>query len=235
MATAAELAAGTATDGRVAVTLEAGRSYRIAVRGEGHGDATLWAHWIRGGIHDEDGQFMQGTGFSASGNNNRVTVRASESGTYYVVAGSHGHVDVVGVYTVHVAEFDSDSVRAGARNLGDITEQSCKALVRDAVNYGDDWEDYFSFTLSEAKVVKLRLLKQDANADLYLEDERGLYRSSSRRDGTKNEEIEEALPAGTYYVHVVAQKAGENSYTLRYQVADPEPDTWFFSYAEDAL
>ena len=191
-----------------AVTLEKGKTYQVAVRGEGHGDATLWSHWIRGGIHDADGQFIQGTGFSATGNNNRVTFQAPESGTYYVVAGSHGYVDAVGAYTVHVAEFDSDSVRAGARNLGDITEQSRRASVQDSVNDGDDWEDYFRFTLSETKMVKLRLRKQDADADLYLEDGRGLCLTSSTTDGTGNEEIDEALPAGTYYVRVVAREIG---------------------------
>lgn len=195
----------------------------------------MWDHWIRGGLYDEDGRFIAGTGFSATGNNNRVTFLAPDSGTYHVVVGSHGHVDAVGTYTVHAAEFDSDSVRAGARDLGDITGQTRKASVQDAVDDEDDWEDYFRFTLGEAKVVKLRLRRQDADADLYLEDGSGIDLSSGTNGGTATEAIDEALLPGTYYVRVAAREAGENSYALRYQVADPEPGTWFVGYPEDAM
>ena len=205
-----------------AVELEAGKTYQIEIRGLDFPGTTLWDYWIRGGIHDGDGQFIDGTGFSVPGNSNLVTFLAPDSGTYYVAAGSHDYVDATGTYTVHVAEFDADSVLAGARDLGDITKQSRKASVKDAVNDADDWADYFRFTLSEAKVVKLALRKQDANADLYLEDALGDYLSSSTRDGTASEEIDEALPAGTYYVRVAAREAGENDYALRYQVADVE-------------
>ena len=220
-----------------AVTLEAGKTYQIEVRGGDYRGTTLWDSFIRGGIHDGEGQLIDGTEFSLPENSNRITFLAPESGTYYVAAGSRDHPFGTGTYSVHVAEFDSDSVHAGAKDLGDITKQSQNGMVRDKVNDTDDWEDYFSFTLSKPKVVVLSLRKQDADADLYLEDRHGLH-GKSTKDGTGNEGIREPLLPGTYYVKVVAQEAGENSYTLRYRAENPEPGTWFVGYEEyvpDAL
>ena len=69
----------------------------------------------------------------------------------------------------------------------------------------------------------LGLRRQDADADLVLEDAAGNVLHSSANDGTANEWLRETLLAGTYYVRVEAQEAGANAYVFRYGVGDADP------------
>ncbi|MYG25402.1 MAG: hypothetical protein F4213_05185, partial [Boseongicola sp. SB0677_bin_26] len=79
------------------------------------------------------------------------------------------------------------------------------------------------FTLDKTQAVKLSLRRQDANADLHLEDADGNVLHSSTRGGTRRDEIETSLGAGTYFVRVAAQEAGDNEYLLRARAEDPAP------------
>ena len=67
----------------------------------------------------------------------------------------------------------------------------------------------------------LGLRRQDANADLFLEDADGNVLHSSTKGGTRREEIAATLEAGTYHVRVAARKAGDNDYLLRARAEDP--------------
>ena len=84
--------------------------------------------------------------------------------------------------------------------------------------------DYWRFTLSEARRVGLGLRRQDANADLFLEDAEGNVLYSGTEEGTANEWISQTLPAGTYFVRVEAQEEGANEFKLRYGVSAANPD-----------
>ena len=121
------------------------------------------------------------------------------------------------------APADADAVRAGATDLGDITGLAGPAFPRGNVDGGADAVDYFRFTLSAAKEVHLGLRQQETDADLFIEDEDGnvLYRSSA--GGTANEELQQTLLAGTYYVRIEAQEAGASTYVFRYGVNAPDP------------
>jgi hypothetical protein len=118
----------------------------------------------------------------------------------------------------------TDATRAGATNLGDITALAGPRFSQGTLDGDADGVDYYRFTLTEAKQVGLGLRQQDANADLFLEDADGtvLYRSTN--DGTANEAIGETLLAGTYYVRVESQEAGENAHVVRYGVSAPDAD-----------
>ncbi len=119
---------------------------------------------------------------------------------------------------------DPDATAAGAADLGDLATLGRRGAVRkDSVDGGDDATDYYSFTLGERQAVTLDLRRQDANADLYLEDGDGTVLASSTQGGTRNEGIEQTLDAGMYYVRVAAQEAGDNDYALRAKAADPAP------------
>ena len=83
--------------------------------------------------------------------------------------------------------------------------------------------DYWRFTLSEARRVGLGLRRQDANADLFLEDAEGNVLYSSTEEGTANEWISQTLLAGTYFVRVEAQEEGANEFKLRYGVSGANP------------
>ena len=206
-----------------AVELVAGHTYVIDLRGSPTSDGTLSDPYLRG-IHDADGNLISGTtnDDGGKGYNSRLTFTASESGTYYIAAGAHGSRQ--GTYKVEVTDPAADDVRDGATNLGDITDLDGPRFPDASLDGDGDRIDYFRFTLTEAKEVGLGLRQQDADADLFLEDAQGNVLYSGTVDGTANEAITETLLAGTYYVRVEAQEAGDNEFKLRYGVSAADSD-----------
>ena len=75
---------------------------------------------------------------------------------------------------MRVRERDPDAVAAGAANLGELAGR--RLARQDSVDGRDDAADYWRFTLGETQAVTLSLRRQDANADLYLEDADGPIR-----------------------------------------------------------
>ena len=150
-----------------------------------------------------------------------MTFTPTASGTYYIAAGAYGSNR--GTYELEVTDKSAaDDTRAGATDLGDITELVGPRFPLGTVDADGDGVDYYRFTLTEAKKVGLGLRRQDANADLFLEDADGTVLYSSTNSGTANEAIEETLLAGTYYVRVQSQEAGENAHVVRYGVSAPD-------------
>ena len=90
-----------------AVELEAGTLYKIDLMGEWTAHGTLYDPYLRG-IHDADGELVDGTTNDSSGEwrNSRVYFTPDESATYYVAAGAdRGYV---GTYTLSVTELADD-------------------------------------------------------------------------------------------------------------------------------
>ena len=226
-----------------AVELVAGRTYQFDLGGSPSGGGTLSDTFLRA-IYDSEGRYQSGSyndDFGGS-RDSRVTFTASQSGTYYVRASGTG--DETGSYTLRVSDVTPGSVeepppveppaetvapeepepaRAAAEDLGDITELAAARFPRGTLDGGAGAVNYYSFTLSEARAVALGLRRQDADADLVLEDAEGNVLHSSERSGTTNEWMRETLLAGTYYVRVEAQEAGANAYVFRYGVGDADP------------
>ena len=168
--------------------------------------------------------FYKGSGedFESGTTRFELTVRASDGSE---TADTTVTVNVTDVdEAVEVDPTDADAARAGATNLGNITALQGPRFPLGTVDGDADQVDYYRFTLTEAKQVGLGLRQQDANADLFLEDANGnvLYRSTN--SGTDNEVITETLLAGTYYLRVESQAAGENAHVVRYGVSAPDPD-----------
>ena len=168
--------------------------------------------------------FYTGSGedFESGTTRFELTVRASDGSE---TADTTVTVNVTDVdEAVEVDPTDADAARAGATNLGNITALQGPRFPLGTVDGDADQVDYYRFTLTEAKQVGLGLRQQDANADLFLEDANGnvLYRSTN--SGTDNEVITETLLAGTYYLRVESQEAGENAHVVRYGVSAPDPD-----------
>ena len=206
-----------------AVELVAGRHYVIDLKGADSGGGTLDSTVLRG-LYDADGNHIVGShsNFGGDGEDARLTFTATESGKYFIAArGSAGAT--TGTYTVRVTESTfSDGERAGAKDLGDITDLRGARFPNTTLDGDGDTADYFRFTLSEAKEVELGLRQQDADADLFLEDAQGTVLASSTESGTANERIVQTLLAGTYYIRVEAQEAGANQFKLRYGVSDAD-------------
>ena len=76
--------------------------------------------------------------------------------------------------------------------------------------------DYYRFDLTAVRKVRLAVKEQEANSDLYLENDSGDVLFSSERDGTVKDLLVKALSAGTYYVRVEAKVVGTNDYVFRY-------------------
>ena len=86
-----------------AVALEADKTYLIDLKGTETGDGTLDDPYLLG-IRDENGDLIDGTANDngGEGNNARVTLTATESGTYYFDASGAGNS--TGTYTLAVEE-----------------------------------------------------------------------------------------------------------------------------------
>lgn len=100
-------------------------------------------------------------------------------------------------------------------DIGELTGDYSKI---DTVGFGNgssrDQVDYYSFSLSEEKRVSIDLKKLSANINLELLDSSGSVIYSSRKGGKQDENIEEDLERGTYYVRVEPRGSARGQYTL---------------------
>ena len=120
---------------------------------------------------------------------------------------------------------DPGSSPQTARDLGDITDATETRTVNQQVLKDTDDQDYYRFSLTERKAVRVTITNQDADADLYIEDADGGALGNSRNDGTDDEQKTLLLIAGAYLIIVEAQGAGANDYTLGYQTSEPTGHT----------
>ncbi|MYI67787.1 MAG: hypothetical protein F4103_03190, partial [Boseongicola sp. SB0673_bin_14] len=118
---------------------------------------------------------------------------------------------------------DAGATRDGAIDLGDLSGLEAAQFPRGTVDGIDDVVDWYRFELAEARDVEFGLRRQEADADLHLEDASGTVLQSSALPGTVNESVLARLEAGTYYVRVEAREAGTNGYVLRYGPPSGEP------------
>ena len=136
------------------VTLEAGKTYRIDLKGSPTGDGTLRDPFLRG-VHDADGALIPGTANNNGGDdrNSRVFFTAEDNGTYYVAAGAKG--SRTGTYTLSVTEFvdDSDDYAAGTWTTGTVAVDSSARGEIETI--GD--QDWFAVTLDAGKTYRVDL------------------------------------------------------------------------------
>ena len=207
-----------------AVELVAGRTYVIDLEGSATDGGALADPLLRG-LYDADGNRIAGTrnDDGGEGQNSRLTFTATESGTFYIAA--RGYRGETGSYTVRVTDTTPPppSTRADAADLGDITELGTPAFLNETLDADAGAVNYYRFELTEAKRVGLGLRRQDADADLIIEDADGNVLHESRAGGTANEWLSVTLLAGTWYVRVEAQEAGSDGYRLRYGVTEANP------------
>ena len=152
-----------------------------------------------------------------------LTVRASDGDQTTDTTATVSVTDVDEPVEVDPPVVQPDPARAAAEDLGDITELAAPLSPLGTLDGAADGVAWYRFTLSEAREVALGLRRQDADADLVVEDAAGNVLHSGANDGTANEWVRETLLAGTYYVSVEAQEAGANAYVFRYGVGDADP------------
>ena len=119
-------------------------------------------------------------------------------------------------------EREPGSTHTSAQELGDITAQRLQGGLRklaQTVGTEGDAVDYYRFTLSEAREVRLGLKLRQGEAELYLEDAEGNVLARSMAHAGYEAAVRTLLP-GTYYVRVEAVGAAASEYEFRYGVLE---------------
>ena len=191
-----------------AVTLEAGKTYLIDLKGRGS-SGTLWNSYLRG-IHDADGNLIPGTTNDNGGRNydSRLSFTPEDAGTYYVAAGAAiGYTDPtsnLGTYTLSVKEV-ADEHTDGTDTTGAVTVGG-SATGEIETPHDRDW---FRVTLDADKAYQIDLrshgLGSLTNPYLYgVHDANGNLIPGTTNDnggyGDNSRAVFEPEEAGTYYI-----------------------------------
>jgi len=142
-----------------AVTLEAGKTYRLDLEGGSTGQGTLGDPYLRG-IHDATGTLIDGTANDdgSAGYNSRVIFTPDKAGTYYVAAGAFGGGE--GSYTLSVAEVEAGAGdRAGDDYSADASTTGTVAVggsVHAGIGTASD-RDWFAVTLEAGKTYQVEM------------------------------------------------------------------------------
>ena len=213
-----------------AVTLEAGKAYRIDLKGTPTESGTLGDPYLRG-VYDDDGKRISGTsdhthdhasqsgdGNSGAGNNSRVYFAATRDATYYVAAGADG--DEKGTYTLSVEEITDDDYAAWTNTTGTVEVGGSST---GKIDYPRD-RDWFAVELEDGKTYRIDQegwpTRSGTLWDSYLRgvyDANGDLISGTTDDdgGVGNSRVEfTATDDATYYVAASGSAVHMGTYTL---------------------
>ena len=217
-----------------AVTLEAGKTYRIDLEGSETSAGTLWDPYLHG-VYDENGVLLAGTTNDDGGAslNSRVFFTVQTDGTYYVAAGAYR--ERVGTYALSVTDVPDgvpDDFAAGTGTSGTVAVDSSTTGV---IDYPGD-RDWFAVTLEASKTYWIDLVGSQTEAgtliDPYLwgihNTDGVLLAGTTNDDGgasLNSRVLFTAQEAGTYYVAAGAYREHAGTYTLSVtNVPDGVPD-----------
>ena len=201
-----------------AVELEAGKTYRIDLKGAPSSDGTLRDPALYG-LYDADGILIDGTGDDNGGEgaNGRVQFTAAEAATHYVAASGQG--DGTGTYTVSVAEvpddFAADTGTAGSVAVGGSATGEVEA-ARDV--------DWFAVELEAGKTYRIDLKgAPTGDGTLAHPTVRGIFDTGGNRidsAGTGRQVLFTAAETATHYVAASGQGDGTGTYTVSVACVD---------------
>ena len=209
-----------------AVELVAGTTYRFDLEGSASGGAAALSDPYLRGIHDSNGNRIAHTtdDDGGAGSSSRVSITASESGSYYVSAGANGNG--TGAYRLSVTA--DDDYPDHASTTGTV---AVGGSATGEIDYVDD-RDWFAVELEAGRVYRFDLEGSasgdvDALSDPYL---RGIHASNGAviagtvdDDGGagKNSQVTFAPTAsGTHHVSAGAYGDATGAYRLSVSVAD---------------
>ena len=141
-----------------AVTLEAGKTYRIDLEGSDTEAGTLSDPYLRG-VFDADGVRVSGTtnDDGGAGHNSRLPFTATEDATYYVAAGAYGNN--TGTYTLSVTDItgtSTDDFTAGTETGGAV---DVGGSVKGEIDFVGD-RDWFAVILEAGKIYRFDLVEE---------------------------------------------------------------------------
>ena len=207
-----------------AVEFDAGKTYRIDLKGSRTGDGTLTDPFLRG-VYNENGDLIAGTrnNNGGTGRNSRVEFTPTATATYYVEAGASGGGR--GTYTLSVVEFagirPGDDFAAGTGTTGAV---AVGGSVTGEIDFNGD-RDWFRVDLVGRRSYQIDLEGSVTWAgtlrDPYL---RGVYNSNGDliRGTTDDDDglgynsqvTFRSTADGAYYVAAGAHGSREGTYTL---------------------
>ena len=153
-----------------------------------------------------------------SGTADESIVRTLSAGTYDVrVVGARGTSGPIGFQLRYRAEGIGGTTRATAVFLGDLTNATSYGTRTGLLDGELNHEDFYRFTLSASRRIRIELRGLSAGADLFLLNSSGVRITSSERGGTAMDSIVRTLEPGIYYLRVDAAGAGTIDYQLRYR------------------
>ena len=133
-------------------------------------------------------------------------------------------------------EREPGSTHTSAHELGDITALSLQSglqKLEETVGAEGDDVDYYRFTLSEAREVRLGLKLREGEAELSVEDGAGNVLARSVAFGAHEAAVRTLLP-GTYYVRVEAVGTVASAYEFKHGVLEADasyrpsnPQGWY--------
>ena len=206
------------------VELEAGKTYRIDLKGEWIGNGTLSDPYLHG-IHDADGTLIHGTwdDSGGAGTNSRVYFTAAEDATYFVAAGADR--DREGTYTLSVTDVTDTFRDDYATGTGTTGAVAVGGSVTGDIEFEND-RDWFAVALEAGSTYRIDLKGEWTGdgtlSDPYLagvHDADGILIAGTTNDdggsGRNSRVTFTATDAGTYYVAAGAYYGdGEGTYTL---------------------
>ena len=214
-----------------AVTLEAGTTYRIELRGARTGDGTLSDPYLRG-VYDASGNPIAGTADDdgGRGRNSLVFFEAQSAGTYYIAAGADG--GDTGTYRLAVTRL-ADDHPADTGTTGTVAVGG-SAAGKIETPHDRDW---FAVVLEAGVRYRVDLEGKDTDAgtlwDPYLH---GVYDAggtpiadTADNDtgvGANSRLIFDAERAGTYYIAAGANHSDTGTYRVSVtDVTDDHPES----------
>ena len=206
-----------------AVTLKAGKTYRIDLEPTPTGSSALSDPYLRG-VYDADGNYISGTrndDGDGTGRSSQLFFTATADAIYYVAAASYQTEK--GAYTVSVTNVTNidDDFEAGIGTSGEV---DVDGSVRGEIESQGD-RDWFAVELDAGKIYRVDLKGSRTGAgtleDPYL---RGVYdaagvliaRTTNDDGGARGDSrvFFRADDGGTYYVSASGYGSGEGAYTL---------------------
>ena len=234
-----------------AVTLEAGKTYRIEVKGTATGDGTL-TNPVLDGVYDATGGFVGGYDDGGTGKNSLTVFTPDADGTYYVAAGARiinpRYPAYTGTYTVAVEEAveevagavdDSDDFSASVLTTGTVAVGGSVTGEITRLGVGRRDHDWFAVTLEAGKAYRIDVKGADTGdgtlvdpvLDGVYDASGGLVGGTGNDDGgTGKNSLKLFTPDadGTYYVAARAYDAATGTYTV---AVEEMPDDFAASVA----
>ena len=191
-----------------AVTLEAGKTYRIDLKGEWSHAGSLSDSYL--GLRDAEGNAVAGMtdNDSGRGRDSQLTFTADADGTYYVAASAWG--DSTGSYEVSVTDVTGGSLDDHGASAGTAGSITVGGSASGEIGHDGD-VDWFAVTLEKGKVYRIDLKGASSHKgtlpDPYLrglhDAEGALIAGTSNDDGGLGIDSQLTFTAdadGTYYV-----------------------------------